>query len=97
MRREAAPPTAGEQMEAQVREEQRAYRRECFSELLASEGWKQVLKPALMARAQKIAQKLATMPGGIEEVRREQGRFKELAWLVGLTADDVKQLFEDDR
>lgn len=80
--------------EQQIRKERQEMRREALAGLLDSEGWKRVLQPALLARMERISRGIATgSDKSVEAIRLEQGKYRELCWLVGLTRDDAKALF----
>ena len=90
MRRPQEPFSAGEPGEARMAAERRAHRRELLAELLESEGWRQVLRPALLLKMERIATTLATdTMRSLEEIRGLQGQWRALAAVANSSVDDV--------
>lgn len=87
--RELSP---GEQVEDRMAGERLAHRKELLAELLESEGWREVLRPALELKMQRIATTLATDSNrGLDELRGLQGQWRALAAVVNLKPDDLRK------
>lgn len=96
MRRERAM-TPGETVDAQMAAERRAARREALADLLASDGWQQVLRPGLLRQAQQMANTLALgETRSPEEMRVIQGRYRALVAVANVTVEDLDGILSEN-
>lgn len=85
--------TPGQEAERAMAEERRRRAAEDLAELLESAGWREVLRPGLQRRAERLKERIALDTGSpLEDLRRLQGEYRSLVAVIHLDLKDLDGL-----